>query len=79
MLCTLVSRTERAQTQHQRLAKQLLGLHVLAALRERVRQVGRRDQRMLVLCAEQAGLLNENLTFDLHGLGVLALPRERGR
>ena len=68
-----VSRSEHALTQSKRLAKQLPRLRLLAALRERDRQADRRDQRMLVLCAEQAGSRHEDLALDLRGLGVLAL------
>ena len=60
-LCQLVIRTERAPTQSQRLAKKLLALRLSVAPRERERQVGRRDQRVLVLCAEQAGHKGEHV------------------
>ena len=78
-LCNMVSRTERAPSQSQCLAKELLGLYLLVTPQERDRHVGRRDQRPRVICTEQAGLLDEDLSLDLHGLGVLALLRERGR
>ena len=74
-----MGRAERAQRQSQRLAIELLALRLVAAVRERDHQVARRDQRFLVLCAEQAGLLDEDLALDLCGIGVLALSRERGR
>ena len=74
-----MSRTERAPRQSQRVAEELLALRLLATLRERGRQVGRRDQRVRVLCAGQAGRGDEDLALDLHGLGVLALLRERER
>ena len=54
----------------------LLALHALAAVQERGDQVGRRDKRYLVLSAEQAGCLGQDLALDPHGLGVLALPIE---
>ena len=69
-LRTLVIRTERAPGQNQRFAEKLLCPRLLAALRERDRQVGRRGQRPLVLCVEQAGCLDEDLALDLRGLGV---------
>ena len=74
-----VSRTERAPRQNQRLAEELLALRLKAAPCEGAREVARRDQRLLVPCAEQAGLLDEDLALDRHGLGVLALPFERER
>ena len=74
-----MSQTERAPRQSKRLAEELIRLPLLTALPERVRQVGRRRQRALVLRAEQVGLLDEDLTLDLRGLGVLALAFERGR
>ena len=68
-----VSRTEHAPRSSQRLAEELLRLCLLAALREGACEVARRVQRLLVLRAEQAGPLDEDLTLDLRGLGVLAL------
>ena len=73
ILCIVVSRAECAPRKSQRPAEELLALRLLAAPPERTRQVGRRNQRALVLCAEQAGLLDEDLALDLHGLSVLAL------
>ena len=73
----LVSRTERTPNQSDRVAEELPRLCRLAALRDRAGQVDRQDQRLLVLCAEQAGLLDNGLVLDLHGPGVLALPRVR--
>ena len=69
-----MSRTERASSQRQRLAEEPFRLRLVATLRERAREVDRRDQRVLVLCTEQAGREDEDLTLDLHILGVLALP-----
>ena len=74
MLRNLVSWTERAPRQSKRLAEELLHLRLLAAVREPDRQIARRDQRVLVLRAEQAGLLGENLALDPRGLGVPVLP-----
>ena len=68
------SRTNRAQSQSQRLAEEPLRLRLLVALRERTCEVTSRSQRPLVLCTEEAGLLDENLALDLRGLGVLVLP-----
>ena len=47
-----MSRAERAPRHNQRLTEQLLRLRLLAAPLERERQVERRSQRPLVLCAE---------------------------
>ena len=69
----LVSWTERALRQSQRVAEELPGLRLLAAPREHERQAARREQRALVLCAEQTGLLDEGLAVDLHGLDVISL------
>ena len=78
-VCTLVSWTEHAPRQSQRLAEGLLRLRLLAATRERARQVGRREQRVFVLWAEQAGRVDEDITLDLRSLGALALPCDRAR
>ena len=75
-LCQLVGRTERAMSENQRLAEKFLVLRLGrlgATPRERERHVVRREQRVRVLCAEQAGSLDEALALDRHGLGVLAL------
>ena len=74
ILRQLVSRTEGAQSLSECVAEKLRRLRLLVALPERERQVDRRDQRLLVICAEQAGLLDEDLALDLHCLGVLVLP-----
>ena len=44
---------------------------------EVARLVAKVLKRPLVLCAEQVGLLDEDLALDLHGLGVLALPESK--
>ena len=75
----LVNRTKRASAQSQRLAEQPLRLHLLAASRERDCQVARREQRLLVLCTEQACRGDEDLALDLSGFGVLVLLFERVR
>ena len=67
----LVSRTERAPSQSQRLAEELRALRFLAAVRERDRQV-RREQLGFVLRVEHASRGDEDLTLDLRGFGVLA-------
>ena len=46
---------------------------LLVAPPGQVCQVIRREQRVLVLCAEHAGLLDDDTTLDLYGFGVLAL------
>ena len=66
-------RAERTPKQSQCAAEQLRRLCLEATLFERKRQVTRREQRIMVLCTEQASLLYEDLALDLHGLGVLAL------
>ena len=68
----LVTQTERTPSQSQPFAEELRRLRLLVAPRERESQVGRRDQRALLLCAEQAGLLDEEPTLDLRSIGVLA-------
>ena len=68
-----MSRVERAPTQSHRVVEELLRLHLLAAPSDPKSQVGRRGQRTLVLCAEQAGHMDENLALDFHGTSVLAL------
>ena len=71
-----VSRTECVPRQSQRVAEELLALCLQAAQRERERdrQGGRRDQRLLVLGAEQAGRREDDLALDLRSFGLLALP-----
>ena len=68
-----VDRTGRAPSQSQRVAEELPHLRLLAASRERDRQLGRRDQRVLVFCAEHVRDLDENLALNLHSLGMLSL------
>ena len=69
----LVIRTERTPNQSQQAVEELLRLRLLAAPQERDRQGFRQEQRVFVLCAEQAGRLDEDLALDLRGLGVLTL------
>ena len=69
----LVSRTECAQRYSQRVLDDLLALRLLAAPSEQDGQVERRDQCVLVFCAEQASHQDKHLALDLRGLCVLAL------
>ena len=53
-LRVLVSLTKRAPRHNQRFAEELLRIRLLVAPREQDGQVERQDQRLLVICAEQA-------------------------
>ena len=69
----LVSRTDCAPRQSQRLAEELPHLLLLAVPREQDRQVVPQYQRALVLYAEPVSLLGENFALDFRDFSVLAL------
>ena len=54
----LANLAERAPRHSQRVAEELRRLRLLAAPRERDRQVARRDQRLLVFCEKSLAILN---------------------